>query len=84
MGHLPDKTLPRYDRIRPYSEGFAAVEKNGRWGFIDRKGRETVRPQYQDVLAYGESRAAVKRDGRWGFIDTTGKETVKQHSMKPI
>ena len=77
MGHLPDKTLPRYDRIRPYSEGFAAVERNGRWGFIDRKGRETVRPQYQDVLAYGESRAAVKRDGRWGFIDTTGKETVK-------
>ena len=76
-GHLPDTALPRYDRIRPYSEGFAAVEKNGRWGFIDRKGREIVRPQYQDVLAYGESRAAVKRDGRWGFIDTTGKETVK-------
>ena len=77
MQRLPDKELPRYDRIRPYSEGFAAVEKNGRWGFIDQKGRETVRPQYQDVLAYGEARAAVKKDGRWGFIDTKGKETVK-------
>ena len=79
MGVLPDSRLPhdRYDRIRPYSEGMAAVEKNGRWGFIDQKGREIVRPQYQDVLPYGEARAAVKKDGHWGFIDPKGKETVK-------
>ena len=55
----------------------AAVEKNGRWGFIDQKGREIVRPQYQDVLPYGESRAAVKKGNQWGFIDKHGKETVK-------
>ena len=79
MGVLPDSNLPhsRYNRIRPYSEGMAAVEKNGRWGFIDQKGREIVRPQYQDVLSYGESRAAVKKDGQWGFVDKRGKETVK-------
>ncbi|WP_298048207.1 WG repeat-containing protein [uncultured Cardiobacterium sp.] len=79
MGVLPDNRLPhyRYDRIRPYSEGMAAVEKNGRWGFIDQKGREIVRPQYQDVLPYGESRAAVKKGNQWGFIDKHGKETVK-------
>jgi|GEM_PF-5791919 KWG repeat domain protein len=79
MGVLPDSRLPhyRYDRIRPYSEGMAAVEKNGRWGFIDQKGREIVRLQYQDVLPYGESRAAVKKGNQWGFIDKRGKETVK-------
>ena len=79
MGVLPDSNLPhsRYNRIRPYSEGMAAVEKNGRWGFIDQQGREVVRPQYQDVLPYGESRAAVKKDGQWGFVDKRGKETVK-------
>ena len=79
MGVLPDSNLPhsRYNRVRPYSEGMAAVEKNGRWGFIDQKGREVVRPQYQDVLPYGESRAAVKKDGQWGFVDKRGKETVK-------
>ena len=79
MGVLPDSNLPhsRYNRIRPYSEGMAAVEKNGRWGFIDQQGREIVRPQYQDVLPYGESRAAVKKDGQWGFVDKRGKETVK-------
>ena len=72
-----DKKQPEYDRIRPYSEDMAAVEKNGRWGFIDRQGREIVKPQYQDVLPYGESRAAVKKDGHWGFVDKAGKETVK-------
>ena len=79
MGVLPDSNLPhsRYNRVRPYSEGMAAVEKNGRWGFIDQQGREIVRPQYQDVLPYGESRAAVKKDGQWGFVDKRGKETVK-------
>ena len=81
MGLLPETRLPqsqaKYDHVRPYSEGLAAVEKNGRWGFIDKQGREIVRPQYQDVLPYGESRAAVKKDGQWGFIDKHGKETVK-------
>ncbi|MFC0035951.1 WG repeat-containing protein [Cardiobacterium valvarum] len=78
MNLLPsDKNQAKYDRIRPYSEGMAAVEKNGRWGFIDQQGREIVKPQYQDVLPYGESRAAVKKDGHWGFVNKRGKETVK-------
>ena len=76
-GVLADKKSLKYDRIRPYSEGMAAVEKNGRWGFIDQQGREIVKPQYQDVLPYGESRAAVKKGNQWGFIDKHGKETVK-------
>ena len=76
--NLPDKQpRPKYDTVLPYSENRAAVKKDGRWGFIDRNGRETVAPQYQDARTYSEGRAAVRRGGQWGYLDANGREILK-------
>ena len=75
--YLPNPKRPYYDRVLPYSEDRAAVQKDGRWGYIDRAEREVVAPTYQDAWSYREGRAAVKKNGRWGYLDNRGKEVVE-------
>lgn len=65
-----------YNRSEGFSEGFARVEKNGKFGFIDKTGKEITPFQYSWALSFSEGFAAVQRGGKWGFIDTTGKEAV--------
>jgi hypothetical protein len=59
-----------------FSEGLAEVQLNGKWGFIDKFGKEVISTIYDDVSGYSEALAAVKLNGRWGFIDKTGKVAV--------
>ena len=60
---------PIYGRARGFSEGYAAVCKNGKWGFINLRGDEVITPQYQEVGDFHEELAAVCVDDRWGYID---------------
>ena len=68
---------PKYDDVSHFEEGLAAVELNGKWGFIDRSGKEVVPPKY-DFVAHFEKDglAEVRLNGKWGFIDRTGKEIL--------
>lgn len=66
----------KYDHIDPFSDGLAAVELNGKQGFIDTTGREVVSCRYNDVQHFSDGLAAVKMDGKWGYIDKTGKEVI--------
>ena len=50
-------------------EGFAAVCKNGKWGFINAKGELVIDYQYDDALSFSNGYAAVLKDGKWGYID---------------
>jgi len=78
-----------YDLVLNFREGLAAVQKNSKWGFINRAGEEVVKPQYDEVRdddgyglqkgtsGFNEGLAAVSLNGKWGFIDTTGKVVIK-------
>src|SRR6185369_4772437 len=70
-----------------FNESFAAVRKDGQWGFIDHKGEYLVRPQFDDVAGtrwvlinhpemgrghFSEGLAGVKLGRKWGYIDKTG------------
>lgn len=66
----------QYDDAGDFSEGLARVKLNGKWGFIDKTGREAVPCQYDDAGSFSEGLAAVLLNGKWGFIDKTGKEVV--------
>jgi len=48
----------------------------GKWGFIDRIGREVVPVEYDRVGAFREGRAAVMKDGMVGFVDETGAVVI--------
>ena len=62
----------RYDSIRPFREGRAAVKLLGKWGFIDQNDHLHVQPLFQKVSDYKENVALVNIDDKWGMIDLTG------------
>ena len=68
-----------FDDAKPFSnEGYAAVKRNGKWGFIDTEGSEKIGFIFDDALSFGQHLAAVKLGGLWGYISLSG-QTVIEH-----
>ncbi|MBP3298724.1 MAG: WG repeat-containing protein [Muribaculaceae bacterium] len=67
---------PQYDKAsKEFSEGLAAVEINGKVGFIDRYNRFVIEPQFEpmdDMEGFHYGMAVVKKDGKYGYIDKRG------------
>ena len=53
-----------------------AIQKHGKWGYIDKTGREVVAPAYDEARDFSIGLAAVSKDGKWGCIDKAGKLAV--------
>lgn len=68
----------RYTNARPFLETtYAAVEKNGKWLFVDMAGEEHDLGDFEDAKSFSCGMAAVKRDGKWGFIDSSGEMVIE-------
>ena len=59
------------------SPWLAKVEKDGKWGFIDKNGKVVIEPQFDDAGDFSEGFAQVKKDGKYGFIDKSGKVVIE-------
>ncbi len=46
-----------------------AIQKNGKWGFIDYNGEEIIKPQYVDYCPFNNEIACVCKNGKWGYIN---------------
>ena len=74
--------IQKYDKLGSFSEGYAAVLKEGKWGYINIKGEEVISCQYSNPYeeytsgAFHEGLAAVQKDGKWGYINTKGEEVI--------
>ena len=67
---------PEYEGSRGFSNGLAAVKKNGKWGYINNMGKMTVPPIYIEVRDFHEGKAAVKTDKGWGYINLDNKMII--------
>jgi len=65
-----------YEDARPFNGGWAAVKKNGKWGFIDTEGTVQIDYQFQDALSFGGHLAAVKTEEGWGYISLKGNLVI--------
>ncbi|MGN0205839.1 MAG: WG repeat-containing protein [Muribaculaceae bacterium] len=65
-----------YDKAWYFHEGLAAVELNGKWGYIDKSGKEVIPFKYDDAWSFCEGLAVIKLNGKYGFIDKTGNEVT--------
>lgn len=54
----------------------AAVQIDGKWGFVDTEGKIVIEPQYDDALSFVNGFAAVCKDGQWGYINTANEACV--------
>ena len=58
------------------SDDLAAAKRNGKWGFVNRNGKEICPFKYDKVLPFLLGSALVKVGNYWGVIDVNGKELV--------
>jgi hypothetical protein len=65
-----------FDEIRPFRDGLAAVQLDGKWGFIDRDSNLVIPPQFYRALSFSGNFARVGFERRIEsetlFIDRTG------------
>lgn len=65
------------EEIMSASEGYRAVRRDGKYGFIDEQGRLRIANRYEAVAAFNEGLAAIRIQGRWGFIDRQERIAVQ-------
>lgn len=63
-------------RLDGFQDGFAAVEKDGKWMFVDETGANVFGSEWDDVKSFSEGLAGVCRNGEWGYIDTSGNLVI--------
>lgn len=56
-----------------FSEGYAAVAKDGKWGYIDKNGNVEVAFFFDWTCAFKNGLALVEKSKKWGYIDKGGE-----------
>jgi hypothetical protein len=90
----------QYDFVLPFHEGLAAActgcrfkreaehssVVNGKWGFIDRRGRWVIKPAYESAGNFKYGKATVTKKGhsqnvdrRGSVVSNVGQENQKEH-----
>jgi len=54
----------------------ARVQRDGRWGFINRNGDMVIGNEYEDARDFQDGLAAVRKNGLWGFIDENNNTVI--------
>ncbi len=50
------------------SEGMRGIQKDGKYGFVDSRGRLRVANRYDDIGEFHEGLAPIKLIGKWGYV----------------
>lgn len=66
-----------YEDAEPFADGWAAVKKGGKWGFIDTEGNVQIDFQFDQARSFGQHLAAVRVDRRWGYISLYGEMVIE-------
>jgi hypothetical protein len=67
----------QYNEAGCFSEGYAKVNKESNWGFIDKEGKMAIGFKYANVGNFIGGLAPVCNDnGLWGYINKSGREVI--------
>ena len=76
FGYMDEKGLPfipaTYENASLFSDGLAAVYKDGKFGFIDKNNELIINFLFDDAQDFEHGRAIVEFNGKVGMIDRTG------------
>ena len=67
---------PRFQQAGPFTEGLAAVQLGGKFGYIDKGGICSIPYRYENAGVFAEGLARVAINGKYGYIDKTGKQII--------
>ncbi len=67
----------KYYDVDNFAEGLAPVaDKDGKWGYIDKKGKLVIDCQYDSASSFSDGLARVKKDGKIGYINSKNKVVI--------
>ncbi len=78
--HVSGKLIAdfKYSQVRDFSNGMGAFSnKSGKWGFVDRNGKEAIPAQFEGAFDFSEDLAYTYKSLKWGFINRQGKEVIQ-------
>jgi hypothetical protein len=64
------------ERVLDESEGYRGILRDGRYGFIDARGRLRVANRYEAIGPFREGLAPVRILGKWGFVNPDDKIVI--------
>ncbi len=68
---------PRFDEVRAFHHGLAAVRQGERWGFVNDEGAWVVQPRFAGPSRFSEGLAVVLADAGdvpvWEVVDAAGR-----------
>lgn len=80
QGRISERQSPPeepVEKIFPEQEGLRAIQRDGKLGFVDNRGRLRIANRYDDVYSFSEGLAAAKIRGKWGFINHQDKIAIQ-------
>ncbi len=67
---------PIYEYIDVFYNGLAIVKRDGKWGMINKFGKEIVEPKYDYINPYSCGFARIAKNGKIGFLDDQFREAI--------
>lgn len=77
-----DSDKEKSDYKEKYTNGFL-INRNNKWGYLDRKGREIIPPRFEKAWPFHEGLAAVRMHGKWGYINRNGHVVIGYKFDRP-
>ncbi len=65
-----------FDVLQPVNEDRVPASRNGKSGYLDRKGNVVIPLVYDTALTFSESLAAVEQAGKWGYVNARGEVVI--------
>jgi tetratricopeptide (TPR) repeat protein len=81
MGELNFDDVKSFESIQ-----YAAVKLGKNWGFINRKGKWTIKPKFENATSFSIGLGGIQQDGLWGFVDLNGNSIIEPQftQVKPF
>ncbi|MBW6481075.1 MAG: WG repeat-containing protein, partial [Bacteroidales bacterium] len=72
---LEPQTEEHFEKAIAFSEGYAAIKYNGKWGFINSEFNHFLDIKYDNAQSFSDGLAPVK-ENKWGYINKEGEYVI--------
>jgi hypothetical protein len=76
------RAIHQYDSIQFITQGRIGIKRKGKWGFLDRYGKEIVSPIFDKASPFKDDVSIVTFFGEDGVIDREGKWIVPPNRLR--
>lgn len=82
VNRISPPAISNVEHIFQSSEGLRGIKRDGKFGFIDERGRLRIANRYDDIGEFHEGLAPCKLIGKWGFINPSDKVVINPNYEK--